>query len=213
LVETSSSGALAGTVNFLVTDGAGNTVAELSDSDISDGIAEADIALEVGVYGVVATLDSPYFEAEPTEKAMLAVYDPSGGFVTGGGWIDSLEGAYTADPTLTGKASFGFVSKYKKGAQVPTGSTEFQFKAADLNFHSNDYEWLVVNQGGTNAQFKGVGTINGTGSYKFMLWAGDDEPDTFRIKIWTEEDEVEDIAYDNGSHQPIGGGSIIIHKK
>jgi len=28
------------------------------------------------------------------------------------------------------------VSKYKKGANIPTGVTEFQFKIADLNFHS-----------------------------------------------------------------------------
>jgi hypothetical protein len=43
-----------------------------------------------------------------------------------------------------------------------------------------------------------------------MLWAGD-SPDTFRIKIWTEDDVgVETDVYDNGSHQEIGGGSIVI---
>ncbi|MHC4557261.1 MAG: hypothetical protein ACYS80_08145, partial [Planctomycetota bacterium] len=68
-----------------------------------------------------------------------------------------------------------------------------------------------VNQGGTNAQFKGSGTINGDGSYKFMLWAGDDEPDTFRIKIWEEVNETECIIYDNGSDQTIEGGNIVIH--
>ena len=70
---------------------------------------------------------------------------------------------------------------------------------------------LVVNQGGTNAQFKGSGTINGEDDYKFMLWAGDDEPDTFRIRIWTEEVDFEIVEYDNGSDQAIGGGSIIVH--
>ncbi|MHC4559748.1 MAG: PKD domain-containing protein [Planctomycetota bacterium] len=114
-------------------------------------------------------------------------------------------------PMPTGKASFGFVSKYKKGASVPTGNTEFVFQAADLNFHSNSYQWLVVNQGGTNAQFKGSGTINGDGSYKFMLWARDDEPDTFRIKIWDEVDDTEYIVYDNGFDQAIEGGNIVIH--
>ena len=74
--------------------------------------------------------------------AMFVVYDPSGGFVTGGGWIDSPAGAYSPDEELTGKANFGFVSKYQQGASVPTGQTEFQFKAADLNFHSTDYQWL-----------------------------------------------------------------------
>lgn len=139
---------------------------------------------------------------------------PPAGFVTGGGWIDSPEGAYKADPSLTGKANFGFVSKYKKGATVPTGQTQFLFQVADLNFHSNSYQWLVVTRGGTRAQFKGSGTINGMGDYKFMLWASDDEPDTFRIKIW-EEDEynAETVIYDNGFNQEIGGGSITIHTK
>jgi hypothetical protein len=83
-----------------------------------------------------------------------------GGVVTGGGWIDSPSGAYAPNDSLTGKANFGFVSMYKKGASVPTGQTEFHFQVADLNFHSDSYDWLVVNQGGTNAQYKGSGTIN-----------------------------------------------------
>jgi hypothetical protein len=45
-----------------------------------------------------------------------------------------------------------------------------------------------------------------------MLWAGDGEPNTFRIKIW-EEDEGgnETVIYDNGFDQGIAGGSIVIH--
>jgi hypothetical protein len=116
-----------------------------------------------------------------------------------------------------GKATFGFVSKYQKGSSIPIGNTEFQFHAADLNFHSSSYEWLVVT-GSNYARYKGVGTINGEGSYKFMLWAGDgtglDGADTFRIKIWTEDEfEVEYIVYDNGMDQAIAGGSIIVHTK
>ncbi|MHC4371649.1 MAG: hypothetical protein ACYSW8_28880, partial [Planctomycetota bacterium] len=133
------------------------------------------------------------------------------GFVTGAGWIDSPEGAYAVDPLLAGRANFGFVSRYKKGAKAPTGNTEFMFQVASLNFHSSSYQWLVVNQAGDNAQFKGAGTINGEGEYKFMLWAGDGEPDTFRIKIWAEPDE-DDPIYDNGFDQPIEGGSILIHE-
>ncbi|MEA3225806.1 MAG: hypothetical protein U9Q07_07625, partial [Planctomycetota bacterium] len=146
-------------------------------------------------------------------STLLAVYDPAGGFVTGGGWIESpLHDTYIY-MGVEGKASFGFVSKYKKGAQTPTGSTEFVFQAANLNFHSSSYQWLVVNQAGSNAQFKGSGTINSEGDYKFMLWAGDGEPDTFRIKIWEEIVEgVELVYYDNSVGQPIGGGSIIVHK-
>ena len=74
------------------------------------------------------------------------------------------------------------------------------------------YDWLVI--AGDNARYKGIGTINGEGSYKFMLWGSDGTPDTFRIKIWTEEETTaeESVIYDNGSDQALGGGSIVIHK-
>jgi len=169
-----------------------------------------------GIYGIAVFGTDVVLNVGDPELIMLVVYDPDGGFVTGGGWIDSPLGAYTPsdpdDDDLTGKANFGFVSKYKKGAEVPTGQTEFVFQAGDLNFHSSSYDWLVVT-GSDYAMFKGIGTINGSGEYKFMLWAGDRDPDTFRIKIWTEVDDVETIVYDNGMDQEIGGGSIVVHTK
>lgn len=164
------------------------------------GIYPLDLAVDDGQGGTA------------TASTSVVVYDPSAGFVTGGGWFDSPAGAYTDDPTLTGEASFGFVSKYLKGTTVPTGNTAFVFVAGDLDFHSTSYEWLVVTQGGGNAQFKGSGTINGTGDYRFMTWAGDGDPDTFRIRIWHEDaDGVEYVVYDNGVEQPLGGGSVVIH--
>jgi hypothetical protein len=140
------------------------------------------------------------------------VYDPEGGFVTGGGWVDSPEGAYLPDPSLTGKASFGFVAKYKKNAVVPEGQTQFQLQVADLNFHSDSYDWLVLPDS-ESAVFTGSGTINGSDGYKFTIWAGDGEPDTFRIRIWWESDWDQYVVYDNGMAPTIGGGSIVIHKK
>lgn len=164
-----------------------------------------------GVYTVTVTVtDDDLGSGDSTAETLVVIYDPAGGFVTGGGWFNSPAGAFKADELLTGKATFGFVSKYKKGASVPTGNTEFQFKAGDLNFHSESYEWLVVNQDGTNAQFTGEGTINGAGTYKFMLWAGDNNPDTFRIRI---TEVGGGVVYDNGIDQPINGGSIVIHTK
>ncbi len=154
----------------------------------------------------------------------VVVYDPDGGFVTGGGWINSPAGAYAKDPLLTGRANFGFISKYQKGATVPTGQTEFQFKAGSLNFQSESYQWLVV--GGAKAQYKGTGTINGTGSYGFILTAIDGQitggggTDTFRIKIW-DKNNGDAIVYDNqmgatddaSPTTVLGGGSIVIHSK
>jgi hypothetical protein len=101
----------------------------------------------------------------------VVVYDPSAGFVTGSGWIQSPAGAFKTDPTVVGRATFGFVSKYQKGAKVPTGNTEFHFQSANLDFHSDSYDWLVV--GGARGQFKGTGMLNNSGGYQFLLTAVD----------------------------------------
>ena len=151
-----------------------------------------------------------------TELVLVVVYDPSAGFVTGGGWIDSPAGAYKPDETLTGQATFGFVAKYKNGETFPSGNTAFEFDLAGMAFASQSYEWLLVNQGGSNAQFKGSGLVNGApdpngNAYKFMLWAGDGSPDTFRIRTWWEDADVEHDVYDNGFDQAIGGGNIVVH--
>jgi hypothetical protein len=175
-----------------------------------------------GVYTVRVIVTDDDGDSGESTFQFVVVYDPNGGFVTGGGWVNSPLGAYTANPSLTGRANFGFVSKYQKGASVPTGQTQFQFKIAALNFHSTSYDWLVVT--GPHAKYKGSGTINGGGNYGFMLTATDGQVnggggiDKFRIKIW---DKVTgQIIYDNqmgdaddaNASDAIEGGSIVIHK-
>ena len=155
----------------------------------------------------------------------IVVYDPSGGFITGGGWINVGAGSYTADSTLSGRANFGFNSQYKKNATVPTGETEFNFQVGNFNFHASVYSWLVVN--GFKAQYKGTGTVNGGGSYDFTLTAYDGDitggggVDKFRIRI-TDNNNSNRVVFDNRNGLPtdmdtadpqvIAGGSIVIHK-
>ena len=182
-----------------------DTVEQLFDPHVVKVITDAE--------GYSASMDFEY----------VVVYDPESGFVTGGGWIDSPPGAYASDPSLTGKANFGFVSKYDKKTSEPIGQTEFQFKVADLNFHSDSYDWLVV--AGPRAKFKGTGTINGLGNYGFMITATDaaltpsTDADLFRIKIW-DKDNGDATVYDNQMGESddayagteLGGGNIKIHK-
>jgi VCBS repeat-containing protein len=176
-----------------------------------------------GVYTVGVTVTDDDTGSATSRYEFVVVFDPSAGFVTGGGWINSPAGAYRPDPSLIGRANFGFVSKYKKGASLPEGQTEFQFHAGSLNFHSETYQWLVVS--GPRAQYKGTGKVNGTSGYGFLVTATDGQQtggggtDRFRIKIWRLSDGS--VVYDNSygasddidaaNPQMISGGSIVIH--
>ena len=181
-----------------------------------------------GIYPVTLVVCDPSLACD-TNQTSVVVYDPSAGFVTGGGWIDSPPGSCgpgapdgVCAGDATGRANFGFVARYTRGANVPDGQTEFAFQAGNLRFHSDAYEWLVVS-GQDRAQFKGTGSINGLGGFQFLLTAYDGAdagaPDGFRIKIWTGAT----LVYDNragaddlasqGNTLAISGGSIVIHTK
>jgi hypothetical protein len=186
----------------------------------SEGTATATHSYsEQGFYRISCTITDD--DGAPSTSCQAAadvtVIDPDDGFVTGGGWIESPAGAYRPDPSLTGKASFGFAAKYPKDALEPKENVEFQFKAGDLNFHASSYQWLVIV--GAQAQFRGRGTINQSGQYEFMLTAIDGRlaggEDKFRIQIW---DDQGTLVYDNlpgggNGAVAINRGSIVIHTK
>jgi DNA-binding beta-propeller fold protein YncE len=129
-----------------------------------------------------------------TGSVDVVVYDPNGGFVTGGGWI----------PASDGKATFAFVSKYKAGTASPDGQTKFKLTSSGGDFRSSHYDWLVIN--GQKAQFAGTGTIDGR-ACSFTLTAVDNgSDDTFQIHIW----DSTGYNYEIGP-TGLGGGSIIVH--
>jgi len=190
-----------------------------------------DVDVSAAVAGIAeATLLQVCFRATDdagnvgeTACFFLPVYDPQAGFVTGGGWIESPAGAYALDGDWSGKAYFGFVSKYKKDATVPTGQTEFVLEVDAMAFHSDAYEWLVVE--GAKATYTGTGSINGQGGYTFVLSAVDGDfeekgaaPDTFRVKIAEEIDGVEYLIYDSNLGGEVDAvpvstvqGSVVLH--
>jgi hypothetical protein len=101
---------------------------------------------------------------------------------------------------------------------VPTGSTQFQFPAANLTFQSTSYDWLVIttNQG----QYQGSGSINGAGNFGFIVTAMDNAgstPDKVRLKIWDKNSGA--VVYDTQPGAPttaapttaLGGGRIQVH--
>ena len=130
--------------------------------------------------------------------------------------LDTHEDGVSFD--TTGRATFGFDSKYKKGATAPTVQTQLQFKTGDRNSHSDSYQWLVV--AAPKAKYKGVGTINWAGEYGSVLTATDGDLAKSRIKIW-DENAGDGVVYDNTMGAPddddrttaIGGGNAVVHKE
>jgi uncharacterized delta-60 repeat protein len=184
----------------------------------SSGTATLTVSgLGLEVYKVTAIVGTGCAES----IAYLPVYDPNGNFVTGGGWINSPEGALIGTTTV-GKANFGFVSKYKKGSNQVDGNTEFQFSAGNLSFKSTLHEAGTLVISGRKATYRGDGMVNGAPGYRFTItaidghWNGGTGPDQFRIKIWGSNG----VLYDNGLGADdnsdiatsLGGGSIVIHE-
>jgi len=199
------------------------TIGTVIESAGSGSVANIHTYTTPGVYTVKLTVTDNDRASDTETFKFVVVYDPGSGFVTGGGWIDSPANACPVFcNNATGKAKFGFVSKYKRGTTTPTGQTQFQFKAGDLNFHSTSYDWLVV--AGPKAMYKGDGTVNGVAGFTFQLNAVDGQiaggggADKFRIKI---KDSGETVIYDNEvmENDPnadpttlLDGGSIKIHQ-
>ena len=178
-----------------------------------------------GIYRVTLAITNTSGQSTRVDRTVV-IYDSSGGFVAGAGWIQSPPGAYRPAPSVSGQALFGFVSRYPRGAERPAGLTRLEFRTASLRFVSGDYDWMVVT--GARAQYQGTGTINGQGRYRFVLTAVDGArlaagpADRFRIRIWSrdERNERDVVVYDNqvddgadgtpAEGTEIGGGSIAI---
>ncbi|HET7830747.1 MAG TPA: ExeM/NucH family extracellular endonuclease [Candidatus Limnocylindrales bacterium] len=173
-----------------------------------------------GLYTVSLTVTDSSGLAD-TATARVVVYDPLGGFVTGGGSIISPAGALAASPTRSGPASFDFSAKLGKNTYVPKGTLAFSFPAGGFTLTATAYDWLIVT--GRKAVTQGSGMVGGTGSYRFILSvvdgaiAGGSARDTFRLKVW--DPATGDVVYDNQpgaaddatATQRTASGQIVVH--
>jgi len=210
------------TVSFNVDPGNGAITTYTAITNNSGVATTSNISgLSVNLYKVVATDASG---CAISNAAYLPVYDPNSSFITGGGWITSPAGALVSQPSLSGKANFGFVAKYKKGSNAVDGNTEFQFQDGDFNFTSSELDAGTLVISGSKGTYRGEGTVNGAGNYGFMVSAvdgsinGSGGTDLFRIKIW-DRSKGNTVVYDNNMDKDengvpttiLGGGSIVIH--
>ncbi|WP_166637241.1 HYR domain-containing protein, partial [Algoriphagus boseongensis] len=183
-------------------------------------------SLPAGVYTIILEVEDHCGLKASQQFEFVTVYDPNGGFVTGGGWIYSKPGDLRTKPEAEGRANFGFVAKYKTGKNLVDqveGNTNFQFKEGDFHFKSTSHQNMSLVISGAKATYRGEGTVNGLGSHKFMVTVIDGdlrgELDKFRIRVWA-NNSSSDVIYDNEyslaenaeATTLLGGGSIVIHK-
>jgi len=145
---------------------------------------------------------------------VLAVFDPSGGFVTGGGGTNSPAGADANNPTGTGPVTFGFNVKYLPHDTTPSGDVEFHYDAGNIDFKSTGFDFLVVTSE-PRAQVQGTGTINGTITCKFTIdaWSGSFQPgnvDAYGMTIYNCNSGTANRY--NLATAPTTKGSIKIHQ-
>ena len=195
----------------------------VNETNGSGNVTGSHAYMKPGRYTIKLTVTDKDGDSGWNQYQYVVVYDPKD-FITGGGWFmspanacpDFCQGA-------TGKVNLGFVAKYSRNLGVPSGSTEFQFSSARLNFHSTSYERLDII--GAWAQYQGTGTINGSGVYGFILTAIDGKlnkgggGDLVRMKIW--DTATGAVIYDSqmgaddaaDPTMDLKGGSIVIHDK
>jgi uncharacterized repeat protein (TIGR01451 family) len=213
-----------GTVSFTKDGAAGGTCTLISAAPLADRSAcsVTFMSSTAQVWVIVAKYNGSNQHKDSTSDSQpIVFFDPKGGFVTGGGYINQTIGMVPAG-FPSGKDNFGFNAKYKNGSSVPDGETEFQCKVCDINFHSTSYDWLVITavSGGMKAQYQGSGTINGTGNYGFLVTVIDGgNTDTARIKIWNKSTNAvvfsnEPAAADSANPTTVtAGGNIVVHDK
>ena len=181
-----------------------------------------------GVYKVTLKVTdntgvTSWVDTQDDVEALVVVYDPASGYTIGGGWLNSPLGALMSDPTLTGKISFGYNSKFFKNATNPKGESQLTFLIGNLDFNALNYDYLVIDK--ARAQFAGFGKINGVSGYNFIVTVidgslpGGGGVDKFRVKIWEKTTGI--IVYDtqpgaSDAADPttlLGAGSSIDIKK
>ncbi|MFM8321729.1 MAG: ABC transporter substrate-binding protein [Chloroflexota bacterium] len=168
-----------------------------------------------GLYTVELTLRQGDLVLAAAGFEYLVVYDPNGGFLTGGGWLNSPAGAYILDPAAQGKLALGFNCKYKKDGVSLEGSLSFNLNDGQMILTSSWYTWMVISPSEPTGQIKGFGRLNGQNApdgqpYQFRVWVVDGRPDQLRLQVYWVGPAGVQVVYDNGS-LPLGGGSLVVH--
>lgn len=164
--------------------------------------------LPVGIYYVTIKLygDNCRYKDSGISK-VIVVYDPKGGFASGGGWVESHDEV----AGQSGRAKFSLNARYKRDESM--GSLRFQFIMEDMYLRSSKIDWLVII--GDYAYMQGQGKVNGEEGYTFRAIVNDlGTPgigvDEFNIKIWNGDPDDWDSKLIHSSINVVAKGNIFV---
>jgi len=161
--------------------------------------------------------ENDYYWGDNTDYVTLIIYEPEGDFVTGGGWIEDVNG---------NKANFGFNIKYKKNG-LPKGQAIFVYREGDYNIIVKSNAWVgmaIISDDNytifeAKCNIKKVDRLTGEivwedGNYRLVIEAWDNsndgKEDIIQIRVY---DKIGIVFYESG-FDPFGflcGGNIVIH--
>ena len=151
--------------------------------------------LAVNVYDVAATIGGDYYQG--AGQAVLTVYDPSLGFVTGGGTI--VRNGY--------KANFGVNIKYQKNGNAQGSLLYIEHRPdGNVKLKSSALGALAIVGGEANAT--GKANVNDVGNYSFIarIIDGGDAGDRFGLRVLDRDGAVvADLTFDPVA---LAGGNI-----
>ncbi len=159
--------------------------------------------------------DNSYYQGPDSDLVIITVYEPTGDFVTGGGWIWDPSGS---------KGNFGFNVKYKKNG-LPRGQLIYVYRSGEWEYIIKSTAWLGMAIVGNHSFFEAKCVVQqynsetgellwGSGNYQLRVDVWDDDKDggvdVFQIRVL----DKNGLVWHEAGFDPYGflqGGNITIH--
>ena len=178
-------------------DGTASTAGVVTEAAGAGTVTSSHVYAAAGLYPVTVSLSDGYNTVTSSTRAV--VFDPTAGFLTGGGWFQSPAGALVTNPAAAGKAKIDVSVKYTTPT-APSGSFTLSLDGVRFALATTSIDWLVVS--GDTGTFAGPATVNGQPGYRVEATAVDrGSSDTMKVVV---RDASGTVVYDSGTQRVQG---------
>jgi CSLREA domain-containing protein len=191
------------------------SLATIAETNGSGGATGSHAYARAGLYSVTLTVSDDDAASGTATFASVVVYDPTAGWVTGGGWTTLAGSSSAPGDQLPGvpagtKAAFELTARYRT-ATGGTAAGSLEVAAGTFRLRSTGVDWLVV-ASPTSAVLQGSASINGSAqAYPFRAQLQDGPgADRIVLRIFapgTNPDSAQPLWQLSGDIQ----GEITIH--